>query len=247
MKPALLLLLAICLPAGAGQHVVVIDPGHGGRSDSGSQAARTLSASNDATSPGRLREKDLTLELSLEIKNQVEALAAAHPGTKIDCILTRAGDSNPDFGTRAKACAASKTPPTAMVSIHFNASDKHACLGTVAVVQDRHLNGNFQQDQAFATGLIKATNAAVRKFLPESSARSPISDSHLHGGAGSNFFHQLGLLPALKTVPKCFLEVEFIDRRDVDQKLLQNRKSAFPVIARAIAGRLYEHCASLTN
>ena len=71
MKPAFLLLpllLATCLPACAGHHIVVIDPGHGGRSDSGSQSARTLSSSNNATSPAGLQEKDLTLELSLEIK-----------------------------------------------------------------------------------------------------------------------------------------------------------------------------------
>ena len=61
MKPVLLLALALVAPAIAGQHVVVIDPGHGGGADSGSQAARTLSASNNATTPGGLREKDLTL------------------------------------------------------------------------------------------------------------------------------------------------------------------------------------------
>ena len=74
MKLALLLVLALGASSYAGQHVVVIDPGHGGGGDSGSQSARTLSASNNATSPGGLHEKDLTLELSLEIRRQLDAL-----------------------------------------------------------------------------------------------------------------------------------------------------------------------------
>lgn len=242
MKPTLILMLAACLPAMAGHHIVVIDPGHGGARDSGSQSARTLSASNNATSPSGLREKDLTLELSLEIKKQVEALASAHRGVRIDCVLTRSDDSNPDFAKRAALCASLKMPPAAIVSIHFNASDKHDSLGTLSVVHNKNVSTNYERDHAFASGLTKSTHGAITRFLPASSARSPITDAHLHHGAGSNFFHQIGLHPVLKAVPKCFLEVEFMDRRDVDQKLLQNRKTSFPVIARAIAECLYVHC-----
>ncbi|MEI6656061.1 MAG: N-acetylmuramoyl-L-alanine amidase, partial [Verrucomicrobiota bacterium] len=86
MKSALLLALALGASANAGQHIVVIDPGHGGGDDSGSQSARSLSASNNATAPGGLHEKDLTLELSLEIRKQLEALAPAHRDTRIDCV-----------------------------------------------------------------------------------------------------------------------------------------------------------------
>ena len=242
MKTILLVLLAACTPVIGGQHVVVIDPGHGGGGDSGTQSARTLSASNNATSPAGLREKDLTLELSLEIKKQVAELASTHPGTRIDCLLTRANDSNPDFAKRAAFCAAAKTRPTAIFSIHFNASSGHDALGSLTVVHNKKVNANYQIDQAFAIGLTKATNGAVAKYLPASKARDPISDAHLHNGAGSNFFYQLNLHPSLKQVPKCFLEVEFIDRKDVDQKLLQNRNAAFPAIARAIAAYLYEYC-----
>jgi len=245
MKPALLLSLALALPAVAGQHVVIIDPGHGGGGDSGSQAARTLSASNNATTPGGLREKDLTLELSLEVKKQVAELAAAHRGTRIACVLTRSDDSNPDFAKRAALCAAGKTPPAAIFSIHFNASDNHAGLGTLTVVHGKSINPNYQRDEAFASGLTQAAHEAVVRFVPASKARESITDAHLHNGAGSNFFYQLGLRPALKAVPKCFLEVEFIDRRDVEQKLLQNRRETFPAIARAIASYLYDYCGRL--
>ena len=245
MKPAIPLVLALALPAIAGEHVVVIDPGHGGSGDSGSQAARTLSASNNATTPGGLREKDLTLELSLEIKKQLQEQAAAHRATRITCVLTRSDDSNPDFAKRAALCAAGKSPPAAIVSIHFNASENHAGIGTLTVVHGKSINPNYQRDQAFASGLTQATHDALVRIVPASKARESISDAHLHNGAGSNFFYQLGLHPALKTVPKCFLEVEFIDRRDVEQKLLQNRRETFPAIARAIAAYLYDYCGRL--
>ncbi len=243
MKPFLvILLLASCLPVLAGRHVVVIDPGHGGSADAGSQSARSLSSSNNATTPGGLREKNLTLELSQEIKKQIAALAPAHRGTTIECVLTRTDDRNPDFAKRAMICAAGRKPPSAIVSIHFNASTRHDALGTLAVVHNKNVNTNFQLDHAFAIGLIAATHTAVAGFLPASKARDPISDAHLHDGAGSNFFHQLSLHPTLKNVPKCFLEVEFIDRRDVETKLLQKRETSFPVIARAIATYLYDYC-----
>ncbi|MEI6656231.1 MAG: hypothetical protein WCP45_15825, partial [Verrucomicrobiota bacterium] len=145
----------------------------------------------------------------------------------------------------AALCAAGKKPPAAIFSIHFNASEKHDALGSLTVVRHKNVNTNYQRDQAFAIGLTRATHAAVAKFLPASKARDPISDAHLHNGAGSNFFYQLGLHPALREVPRCFLEVEFIDRRDVEQKLLQHRKEAFPAIARAIAAYLYEYCGQL--
>ena len=242
MKTSILLAaLALGLPAMAGEYRVVIDPGHGGGGDSGSQAARTLSASNNANSPGGLHEKDLTLELALEVRNQVAALAAAHRGTRIDCVMTRTTDSNPDFGKRADLCAAGKNPPSAIFSIHFNASENHGALGSLAVVQQKSANPNFDKDQSFATGLTRAAHAGVATYLPASKTREPISDAHLHGGSGSNFFYQLNRRPTLRAVPKCFLEVEFIDRRDVDQKLLQHRKEAFPAIARAIAEYLYAY------
>jgi len=242
MRPALFILLAGGWPAWAGSHLVVIDPGHGGPHDAGSQAGRTLSASNNATSPAGLLEKDLTLELSLEIKKQLEALASARRGTRVECLLTRGGDSNPDFARRAAVCAAGKPAPAAIVSIHFNASTRHDSLGTLAVIPHQSTNPNYQADRAFALGLIQATHGAVGRFVEGSQAREPISDNHLHLGSGSNFFYQLALHPALKPVPKCLLEVEFMDRSDSERGLLQHRKEAFPAIARAIAGYLYDYC-----
>lgn len=232
MRLVVLLATLASLTAGAAEKVIVIDPGHGGSSDAGSQKERTLSSANNATSPSKLLEKDLTLELSLEVAKQL----ASRPHTTLKPVLTRTKDENPDFAKRAAFCAAAK--PAAIFSIHFNASDNHAALGTTAVVAAKTSNPNYSADETFAKDLIQAAHGAVVKFVPRSTALAVIPDSHLHGGAGSNFFYQLAKHPELQNVPKCFLEVEFIDRKDVDSDLLAKRKEALPVIAKAIADYL---------
>lgn len=218
--------------------VVIIDPGHGGKANSGSEELRMLSSCNNATSPGGVREKDLTLELSLEIKRQFAALSTAGSDPQIECVLTREVDENPDFSARAKTCAEATGVPAAIVSIHFNASDDGRALGTVAMVEDESRNDNYSADIRLAQTLTAEVSKAVRHFVPHSKPREPISDRHLHGGLGSNFFSQLRLNNRLGDVPKCFLEIEFIDRKDVENELLKNRKEAFPEIARAIVACL---------
>ena len=220
--------------------VIVIDPGHGGETDSGSADLRSLSSCNNATSPSGLKEKDLTLELALEVKKQLESLRSIGEVARINCILTRETDENPDFVLRAKTCAATAEVPSAIVSIHFNASDNGRALGTVAMVEDESRNDNYLADLRLAQILTAAVNKVVRPLVPNSIAREPISDHHLHGGVGSNFFSQLRLQQSLQKVPKCFLEIEFIDREDVETGLLDNRKQAFPEIAQAIARCLAE-------
>lgn len=236
-------LLGLCLTSvyAVEERTVVIDPGHGGSKPSGTQAGKTLSSPNNATSPAGVLEKTLTLELSLEIKKQIEALAPDHPKIKLECILTRTGDSNPDFAERAETCARHAKHLSAIVSIHFNASENHRSLGTLAVIRNQKANPRYEEDRAFAMGLTGAASKGVSRFVKGSKALAPITDGHLHGGAGSNFFHQLSLRPSLAAVPKCFLEIEFMDRQDVDAQLISRRKDAFPVIARGIAEYLYTH------
>jgi N-acetylmuramoyl-L-alanine amidase len=215
--------------------VVVIDVGHGGKSDSGTDIERTLSSANNATSPDGLKEKDLTLELALEIQRQIHLLSEKDPARGLDCTLTRNTDTNPDFFERASICGAAKPVPQAIISIHFNASQNHKALGTVTMVGDRSHNPNYENDLAFAKELAATIHRVIVPLLPESKAREPISDGHLHQGQGSYFLYQLGKIPSLKSVPKCFLEVEFIDRADSEKALIVPRKETFPVIAKALA------------
>lgn len=225
------------------EKVVVIDPGHGGGSPAGTMKARTLSSDNNAVSPSGLKEKDLTLELCLEIERQFLKLENERE-KGVSCVLTRKTDVNPNFAERAAVCLKQKSVPTAFVSVHFNASDNHKSLGTLAMVQNAKLNAAYARDRDFAFALTKATNTAVSRFVSGSKPLAPITDGHLHGGLGSNVFFQLAQHKILGGMPRCFLEVEFMDRVDVDAKLLRRRKEAFPEIARAIAAFLYEHAAA---
>jgi N-acetylmuramoyl-L-alanine amidase len=231
----LLFLVSSCLLL-AEDRIIVIDPGHGGRADSGNQKEFTLSASNNAKSPSGLLEKDLTLELSLEISRKVEELAKKRDGNaKVRCVLTRTKDANPDFAERAAFCAALPVTPSAIISIHFNASTRHDALGSLCLIRQKGRNPRFAEDSDFAMGLAKAAGSAVSRYVPGSNARKAITDENLHGGLGSNFLHQLAQHRKLDRVPKCFLEVEFMDRADVENTLLKNRRVTFPAVAKAIA------------
>ncbi len=233
----LLLLLAsgaLAAAVAAAPAVIVIDPGHGGSADSGSMTARTLSAANNATSPAGLSEKDLTLELARLVVGRIEALAQRRGRADLQVRLTRTDDTNPDFAQRARICADASA--SCIVSLHFNAtSGARKTLGTLAMVSAASRNPNFAADRELALALTGAASAAVRKFLPASSARATISDDHLHGGRGSNFFFQLAKIPALARTPKCFLEVEFLDHPQVQRELLDRRPESFRALADAIA------------
>ena len=205
---------------------VVIDPGHGGNSPSGNLKDFTLSSPNNATCPSGSKEKDLTLELSKQIRESLKTRG-------INCVLTRETDDNPDF--RQRADTASDANPDYVVSIHFNASSDHKALGTVAMIQNQKRNPNFGNDLRFAKGLTDAVSKTVCRFIEHSKSRVPIDDSHLHGGAGSDFFHQLSSHENLHKTPKCFLEVEFIDNEDADKKLIACREKAFPAISESFA------------
>lgn len=217
---------------------VLIDPGHGGTEISGSAAARTLSSPNNAKTPSGLLEKDLALELCKEI-----SLSLKRKGFNV--VMTRMDDSNPDFGKRA--LIASQVRPSAIVSVHFNASKGHSALGTLSMIAAEERNPNYATDLAFAQGLTQAISGAVSRFVSGSKPRAVISDEHLHGGLGSNFFHQLTEFSELRDTPKCFLEVEFIDRSDVEKQLIARRKEAFPQIADALADYLSNYFSKETS
>lgn len=230
LVPALLSCLTVF--AAPDPPLIMIDPGHGGGKVAGSLDHRSNSSPNNATSPKGLLEKDLTLELSLLVKQEIIA-EANRQGRVVGVWLTREDDRNLDFIERAKMC---NQPNTAcVVSIHFNAGSGDLS-GTLAVVAAKEKNPNHAVDDAFARGLVSACHGAVREFVPASKDRGTISDSHLHGGLGSNFFFQLQRQPHLRSVPKCFLEVEFIDNPTVEKQLLADDRGAkFRRIAAAIA------------
>lgn len=216
--------------------VILIDPGHGGTEVAGSLKERSNSSPNNASTPGGLKEKDLTLEFSLILKEEI-LKEATKQGRALGVMLTRETDVNLDFISRAKLC---DRPDTAcVVSIHFNATDGAKASGSLAVIAAKDRNPDYDLDKAFALGLVAACSKGVREYLPNSKDMGTIHDSHLHGGLGSNFFFQLRRQPHLEGKPKCFLEVEFIDNAAVEKALLGgDRAGKFRTIAASIAGYL---------
>lgn len=233
---ALFCLLLLTGLAAAAERIIVIDAGHGGAKPSGTQAARTLSSDNNATSPGGLKEKDLTLELA----QKVIALLNASPEARkagIRAIPTRTTDVNPDFAQRAKIAADAKA--TWFVSLHFNASaGARKTNGTLALVPMKRQNPHYKEDAAFASSLIAATAGALRPWLPQAKPLPVGDDRELHGGQGSNLFFQLrAQCPA--PITACFLEVEFMDNPAVEQAILtKHRTAAFDATAAALVSSI---------
>ncbi len=235
----------LCLSSGVGmaqsppRPLIMIDPGHGGSAMVGTLAERSNSSANNAVSPGGLKEKDLTLEFSRILRDEL-LREANRSGPPLAVGLTRDRDVNVSFIDRAAAC---NFPETAcVVSIHFNAGAGGGATGSLALISDRKRNRNYDLDYAFGKGLAAACNAGVRQFIPEAKSRGVITDGHLHGGLGSNFFFQLARQKALGKVPRCFLEIEFIDNPRVEEAVLKgDREAKFRAIAKPIVAYLLKY------
>jgi hypothetical protein len=236
---ACLLLLSAYLPteASGSPKVVVIDPGHGGAADAGSDAAKNKSTNNNATSATlHLKEKDITLTLSKLIAERIAGSKAAAQG-KIKAVLTRHDDSNADFARRADVAA--KTNASCYVAIHFNSDDSQRVSGPRGIIQQRSRNPNYEVDERFALGLARAVEGVSRSFRPQTPKASIHDDHELHNGWGSYLFHQLNLNPKTRLIPSCHLEVEFLDNRDLERLFFVDRKDeVFAAWASAIAGEL---------
>ncbi len=205
----------------AAAKVIVIDPGHGGPRDVGSDAAKTRSSCNNATSPsGRIKEKDLTLELAKAVAARIEASEAGRAG-RVRAVLTRTTDVNRDFAERVAVAA--RESAACFVAIHFNTANGHVS-GPRAIIGQPKRNANFFADRDFGMSLARAVRVASERFRPTPAA-SFHDDDELHGGAGSYLFHQLAQNEATRGIPACHLEVEFLDNPDVEAVMLRQRKA----------------------
>jgi N-acetylmuramoyl-L-alanine amidase len=219
----------------------VIDPGHGGPRDVGSDAAKTRSSSNNATSSGGIKEKDLTLELAKAVAARINASDAGRAG-RVRAVLTRTTDINRDFSERA--AVAVRESATCFVSIHFNAANGRVS-GPRAIIQQAGRNVNFAADRDFGLLLARAVRVASQRFRPTPAA-SFHDDSELHGGAGSYLFHQLAQNEATRRIPSCHLEVEFLDNREVEDVMLRQRKAeVIDAWAKAIGDTLVDFATPL--
>jgi len=200
---------------------VVIDPGHGGVVEVGG------SSPNNATSPSGVLEKNITLRLAFLVREELrqEAKVGNH---QIKVVLTRKNDVN--LGLTARAEVAKKNNADLFLSIHCNASEKHNARGVETLIRPKTAgNTNHAADKAFAQKIQDAVFSAVQAHDPKTKDRkvkdqvlAVLKDQHLGTARG------------------CLVEIEFIDRTDVDQLLNigPNSPAVRQDIARAIAHAL---------
>ncbi len=234
-------LCAVCLvpltTIAQSPRVIVIDPGHGGSRDAGTDAAHNKSTSNNATSVvHHILEKDVTLRLARLVAARIEASDAAKSG-KVKVILTRDSDVNLDFSKRAAIAADAHA--ACFMAIHFNSDDSHRASGPRAVIQREGNNPNFAADKAFGLALAGAVEGVSRRYRPQTPKASWQDDHELHGHWGSYLFYQLNQNPATRGIPTCHLEVEFLDNTSLEQTFfVDKRDEIFAAWADAIAREL---------
>jgi N-acetylmuramoyl-L-alanine amidase len=199
---------------------IVIDPGHGGKTEKGGSSA------NNATSPSGVLEKNVTLRMAFLTREALlqEAQIGNH---QIKVVLTREDDSN--LGLADRAAVAKKNNAALFLSIHCNASEKHNARGVETLVRTKAANTNHAADKKFATAVQSAVFNAIKAHDPNTKDRGVkdqmlgvLKDENLGGAAG------------------CLVELEFIDRPDVDM-LLNIGPNALTVrrdVARALAQAL---------
>lgn len=228
-RPLFLLIMLVVPVAGQSPRLVpfsgktiAIDPGHGGKANSGTEVARTRSSANNATSPTLgVLEKDLTLELGKLIAARIAESPEAKAG-KVRAVLTRDTDTNPDFAQRVATAA--DAGACCFVGIHFNAEPNHKASGPRAVIRQASQNPRFDADKAFGLALARAVREVTVVFHPGVPAAAFHDDHELHNGAGSHLFYQLQLNPKTRGIPACHLEVEFLDNRALETLFFRDRK-----------------------
>lgn len=179
---------------------VVIDPGHGGSLEVGG------SSPNNAVSPSGVLEKNITLGMAFLIREALldEAKVGDH---QIKIVLTRRTDKNLGLSERAEVAKTNKAD--LFLSIHCNASDKHTARGVETLVRPKSAgNTNHAADKTFAERVqnavfsaIKAHDVKTRDRGVKDQVLGVLKDEHLGGARG------------------CLVELEFIDRTDVDTLL----------------------------
>lgn len=124
------------------QHLVVIDPGHGGSERVGG------SSPNNAIAPNGLMEKDLTLDMAQRVRDTLSS-------SNIEVMLTRDQDTN--LALEARAHVARDNEAALFLSIHFNGFRDPSVDGTVTFTG----RGASESSQQFAQVLQAAVVAVT--------------------------------------------------------------------------------------
>ena len=206
---------------------IVIDPGHGGTTTVGG------SSPNNATSVSGVKEKKLTLDFSLILRDEL-VRQATESGQTIKVVLTRTTDKNLGIAERAEVAA--NEHARAFLCIHFNGvSDKTVSGAETFFRSAENGNVNLDEDIAFAKAVHAGLLRGMREVNPTAKDRGVKPDTE--SGPGSlgvlNDAH-LGNTPGSATCVSAYIEAEFISNPKVD-KLLISGPDAVPNRTRVMA------------
>jgi N-acetylmuramoyl-L-alanine amidase len=180
--------------------IIVIDPGHGGKAEVGGSSA------NNATSVSGVLEKNITLRMAFQLRDQLTQLAQ-NEGHNLKVILTRESDVN--LGLSARAEVAKKSSADLFLSIHCNAFNGKARGPETLISPVTAGNTNHAADKQYATIIQTAVFKTISAHDPKTIDRG-VKDQ------------QLGVLrdTSLGTKTRgCLVELEFIDVKAVDELL----------------------------
>lgn len=213
---------------------VVLDPGHGGTRKIGG------SSPNNAISASGIKEKTMTLEIALLIRDALQQIAAQN-GYDLRVVLTRTADVNVGIAERANLASVERAD--LFLSIHFNGFNKQTSGVETYIRARTNGNVNFEEDEAFAWRIQGAVLGALRTYLPGTRDRGVKEDTASGGGVlGVLDDRALGNSSQEYPCRACLVEIEFIDVPRVD-RLLNTDAQARQVrgaIAEAIAAAMVE-------
>jgi N-acetylmuramoyl-L-alanine amidase len=154
---------------------VVIDPGHGGTQNMPGSSA------NNAISASGVKEKKLTLDFCLILRDEL-LKQAAKANEQIKIVLTRTTDIN--LPGRERAAKAFEHKAKLFLCLHFNGSDKPAVRGTETFYRAAE-NGNLNlaADIAFATDIQNALFETMAALDPGAKDRGTKPDTKTGPGA----------------------------------------------------------------
>ncbi len=253
---SLLLILLLNLTQARAEFTVVIDPGHGGKSEKhhsdGSQKGDGSSWNNATAATYGYLEKDLCLNYSKEL---AWALHSSERAKKlgIRTILTRKTDKHISAMTRS--AFAVEYGADIFISIHFNASGKGKASGTRAYYCSadhpeweyvHFVNPYADRDRAFAERVVKNISGSLELYGAKPELAKVFGDSRHDGGHLKDGLRVLGYARQDSHLHKAviiLLEIEFIDNPEVAAWLLspENRNHTRKATAAALTTAICDH------
>lgn len=206
---------------------IVIDPGHGGTTTVGGSKA------NNATSFTGVKEKKLTLEFCMILRDSLQKLAQ-QKNKQIKVVLTRTEDVNIGIADRSKFAATHKA--NLFFALHFNGHTNRSIRGVETYFR-KNGNLNLADDKDFATKVNDSLFASLKSIDDQAKNRGVKPDTE--SGPGSLPLlrdDRLGNVNRPKKCRACYVELEFITNKRVDELLVSGPNASQNV--RTVMGNL---------